>query len=145
MPAPKKIPPTLHPEILAKAGGGATAQQIADWLEADHGIKVTRRAVAHHLKQTQAERAEITRAVAREKLAPTVTSDLDELARLRDEAEKIKVMALSGEEPALGHALRAIEIQSLITDKRLKYSGAGEPDVPGAGAGVLILPVEQED
>lgn len=142
MPAPKKIPPALHPEILAKAGGGATAQQIADWLEADHGIKVTRRAVAHHLKQTQSERSEITRAVAREKLAPTVTSDLDELEAIKQRLHEVEREARQRPE-LMGHRLRALELQAKVTDRKLHYSGAGEPDAAAGNLGVVVLPEEE--
>jgi hypothetical protein len=140
-----KIPPNLEPLILKLAGNGKTTRQIAVAL-AGHGCIVGHVAVARFLQRVRASRAETAKAVVRGKLAGTLTSDLDSIeverqrlvrlcAALGGAAEERK---LSG--PAILKYLRTLDRLAKLTDLRLHYSGAGEPDGPtDDGASTRVL------
>lgn len=76
MPAPRKIPPKLEPEILRLRGEGQTAVETARWLKRLHGIDVTPRGVQKLLARIDEERAPIARAVTVQELTGKVTADL---------------------------------------------------------------------
>lgn len=85
----KKISPALEKEILAKATEGASSRAIAAWLHTERGVKVSPQAVQRVLKLSSQTRAEVARAVVREKLSKTVISDLDRLGREQTRVEKL--------------------------------------------------------
>lgn len=139
-----RIPPDHHPEILARAGKGASSEQIAIWLGTlPTPIKVSGRAIRNFLSKTKDFRRDAVQAAVREKLAPVAMGDLDELDAARLRAREIEKAAMLGSvvrvnghplldtdgkvvrEPELETALRAIRAQSDILDKRLHYAGAG--------------------
>lgn len=84
-----KLTAELEKQVLAKAAQGETAQTIADWLKADHGIEISRQAIVKRLRQTRIERAEVARVVTREVLGKSVTSDLELFQKKLEQANKL--------------------------------------------------------
>lgn len=78
----KKLTPTLRREILEKAALGSSAREIAAWLAAERGVKVSHQAVGNALRQVRTERADVAKAVVREVLVKTVGGDLAHLDEL---------------------------------------------------------------
>lgn len=79
MPKPKVIPQEREQEILARAGAGETAEQIAVWLSGPDVLdrRVDGRRVREFLEAQRKGRAPITQAIIEKHVAETVTSDLD--------------------------------------------------------------------
>lgn len=155
--AVRKIPKELEPEIIARTAQGASARQIADWLLADHGVSVKRQSVLAFLHRTGNERAEVAKAVVREVLTRTVTSDLEHLEEIRNElrerrkkaAEALDALVRSSVDPeppegkdpkverrrlyteamiASRMYTKIIELEIKCLDRRLHYSGADNTD-----------------
>lgn len=131
------------PDILRMAGSGKSSQQIADWLERDHGIKVTRQAINRHLRSTAQERADALKAAVREKVAPIVIDDLEALKELRKRLYDYETTAATNDD--LDTAIKAAEAQRKCIETTLRFSGAGEPDAPSSVVGVVVLPPEEAD
>ncbi len=155
------IPPDLEPEILAKAGTGATMRQIAAWLKAEKGVVTSYGSVARILKRVRTERAEVSKAVLREQLSRTLTQDVD---RLEKWAARIDRLALhdfealenGGQFARMGAEgpiyvegretlVKLLEQLRKVTDTKLRYSGAAEPDPEGARRPVIMVPAESDD
>lgn len=134
----KAIPERFEADVLTLAGDGQTTRQIASWLAA-RGVKVSKSSVANLLKARRTERSEVAKTVVREKLAATLTPDLDIIGKHID--------ILDGKAIALAKAAKNVRLIPLwlatveqlrkMIDMRLRYSGAGEPDDEGTGAGSL--------
>lgn len=84
-----KLTAELEKQVLAKAAEGETAQTIADWLKAEHGIEISRQAIVKRLKATREERAEVARVVTRQVLGKSVTSDLELFQKKLEQANKL--------------------------------------------------------
>jgi hypothetical protein len=155
------IPANLEPEVLAKAGEGWTTRRIAEWLHTDRSVKTSHRTVATVLIRLRKDRADVAKAVLRTKLASTLTSDLDriekhaaQLDELADEQLKAARDGIAfarkggGEntlyvEPGESYA-KLVEQVRKITETKLKYSGAEQPD-ENTPRPMIIIPPESED
>lgn len=84
MPKPRVIPPDREPEILARAGKGETAEQIAAWLSLPEVLNrpVDGRRVREFLEANRKSRAGITAAIIEKRVSESVVSDLDAVAAL---------------------------------------------------------------
>ena len=138
--ARNKIAPALTEGILEQAGRGLSGAEIAAWLEAEHGIKVTGRAVLGLLARTRAEREPITRAVLAEKLGKSVGTDLAALDGVLGRAEEIEREARAAGER--DEALRAQDRQLRALELRFKLSGAGQPSGEREPF-IVVLPPER--
>lgn len=136
----RSIPPNLEPAVLGKAGEGLSLREIAAWLEATHGVKTTAPTVNRLLNRIKEERAPIAQAVVREKLAKTLTTDLDAVNGILERARKLEDDAAGQGE--METALRAQDRQLKALTLRLELSGAGN-----AGEGSvtdLVLEAQRE-
>lgn len=148
MPRTSSIPPNLEREVLERAGEGMNTQQIAAWLKSERGIETSRYAVARLIGRGKAERAEIAQAVVKEKLAASVTADLDVLGelqarlkavadRLLDEVESNPHDTIGagvqggGGTPTVTVACNAIREVRALAEKRLELSGANQQPTDG--------------
>lgn len=120
-----KLTPALEREVMEKAGEGWSARRIADWLKAERSVTMRFQGIAEFLAKTRTERADVAKAIVREKLTPHVTRDID---RLEKHAAKLDAMAdrLADGDPEL--YLKAVEQLRKVTDTKLHYSGADTPD-----------------
>lgn len=73
------IPDNLVPELLAQAGEGKSASEIAQYFLVTHNIACSDAAVRKRLRRIREERAPITQAVLADKLGRTVAIDLERL------------------------------------------------------------------
>ncbi len=131
-----RIPTGLHTEILARGAKGESSNVIAEWLKTAHSVTVTGRAVRAFIARVREERAGIARALVTEKLAQSVTADLDGLDRvlaalvaLTTEADAAAGGA--GEAPAVAARLSRVGVKAGLLEKqrkvietKLKLSGA---------------------
>jgi hypothetical protein len=146
----KKIPPDLEPELLARAGRGESAAEIAAWLGTQN-VQISDRGVRRFLEQVRREREPIARSVAVQVVTKTVGTDLAELQNLADEARA--VLDKAKERGNLFAAVAAIQAEHAVRSTRLRLAGAEpDPKAPGiiAGGGlrptaVILLPPERRD
>lgn len=149
MSAKSKIPPDLEGELLTRAGRGASGDELAVWLLAEHRVEVSGRRVRAFLEKNRREREPIARAVVVEQVSKTVTADLAALEELAREAASIRAKALAGVPsktikvpgepdqkvpgvaPDLNVAIRAINSERAVRETRLRLGGGD----PGAGGG----------
>lgn len=119
--ATKKLSPDLHTEILVQSARGGTNRAIAEWLLAEHGVKISHQAVGRFLKETHVERGEVATEVTRAHLAPKITADLDRLEEIRAEAERRADIQENDEVWC-----KLAKVEADIIDRKLKFSGADE-------------------
>lgn len=159
-----KISPDLEQLVLVKAGEGLSVRAIAAWLLEEHGVKIAHQAVARRLARVREQRADVTQAVVREKLAGHVTADLDVLARemrrLGNGAGRLYRSAMD----APGGGVEGLSWESYLktsdriaklVEMRMKYAGAEDskqaasdvqlPSDPAARAAVLRALAEREE
>ncbi len=135
-----KIPPDAESGILEQAGKGRSLREICDWLETTHGVRVSPNAIRKKLAKGRADREVIAKAVVRERIVKTVTSDIDQLDR---DTRRLKRLATSLYKLALRKPLAEVgrtttsqvyaaiveQVRKLV-DLKLHYSGADTPDDP---------------
>lgn len=138
MESPRKIPPDLVPELIARSGKGETSPALAKWLQDDHGITITARSIRRFLEHRVEERRDAVRSVVAEKLAPVVDGDLVALGEI---AERLKRYAeLTESVGKIDWAIRASEAEANVRATRLKLAGAGDaPPPPEASARNRLL------
>ena len=119
------IPEALDEEILRRAVEGQTTRQIAEWCTSE-GHRATHGAIANRLKKLRARRAEISKAVVREQLSKTLTSDIRRLERF---AVKAVRLARKHESDPRVWCLLAAEVRK-FTEAKLKAAGVDQPDAP---------------
>lgn len=155
------IPPKLEPEVLNKAGDGWTTRRIAEWLHEVHKVETSHKTVANLLNRIQAERAPIAKAVVRQTIAKSINVDLERMekhARQLDELAddcfaKIKAEAFFAKNGSDGPVFvegrevyaKLVEQIRKITDTKLHYSGAEEPDPDSRPRPVILIPAESID
>lgn len=131
--------PTVCEKILNLMGEGkATALTVYNLVTA-HGYQISSRHVARLLASERKARGPITQEIARERLAPSINSDLNALDSVLTD-----LMALSAEykEHKRDHAmfLKIVDRIKTVVDCRLHYSGAdaktSDPDVDEAAVRV---------
>lgn len=99
------IPPALESELIEKAAQGASTRDLSQWLKDAKGITASYRAVQRLLSRTKSERADVAKAIVREKLTKEAPRDLERL-----EAELAKAERLSDRLHARAHkSLDALE------------------------------------
>lgn len=115
---------------------GRTNAEITEVLNREHGLKIGWRAVEDYTRRLRAERAERARAVVRDAIAPTLTTDIHTL----DGA--ITTLKLWFDDEGLRRSERLAVVRELrqAIDTKLKYSGAS-PE----GQGVLRIEVVDPD
>lgn len=99
-----KIPTELHEQILAQVAKGLSQPQIAKWLKADHGVAVSRQAIAKLVNKTRAFRAEASKLAVAEYTAKKLPEDLTihdgHVARAHEILERVEQLALATPTPA---------------------------------------------
>lgn len=132
-----RIQPHLEPLVLERATQGWTLARIVEWLETEHGVEASRMAVARFLRKARRERGETAGAVVREKLAETLASDVDRLARRQDQLGALiddTLLEARGQKDVRDRALtltlayKAIDLERKITETKLRFSGAEDVD-----------------
>lgn len=138
----RKIPPNLHEAVLAESGKGQSHREIAAWLQAEHGVKVSHAAVGSLLRSIADERREAVQAVVADKVARSATRDLEILSELQDDL-KAKWDELKNQRGKLALALEVADRLVGLTVKKLKASGVNgaepPPTVPSADARAELL------
>lgn len=84
-----KITPDIERRILGKSAEGNSSRAISAWLKSELGVVVSHVAVGNVLRATRLERADVAKAVVRERLAPLVVSDVETLERQRRRLSKL--------------------------------------------------------
>lgn len=167
----RKITPDLERKILAESAKGNSSRAIAAWLLKEHGVTVTHQYVGKLLHQTRLERADVTKAVVQATLLPLVAGDVkvlgDQQARLdadivgfrervqraierekelEKNPERLPAAARMTDE-ASRTLLRAEDLLTKVTDRKLHYSGAdgGEDDPEGTPRPTIMVPPESDD
>jgi hypothetical protein len=137
MARPGKIREPHEADIIQLAGEGKSTREIAAALTTKHGLQIGHVAVARWLSERRAERAEVSRGVAREELSKTVTADVRRLDNIAIDAMKVAIAvrnAALGDDGALKD-LSAAEAYPKVaaaaikaTEAKLKAAGVDEPD-----------------
>lgn len=125
------IPAKYESEIVAKAAEHWTSRHIADWLLSEHGVKTSHITVCHLLRRANAERASIAKSVLREKLRSSLTTDLDRLEKHAQQLDALADRSYAGADADGGERevyAKLVEQIRKITDTKLHYSGADQPD-----------------
>lgn len=138
--ASRGIPDNLHEIVLDLAGKGKSSRAIADELGTFHGCKTTHTAVQRLLKELRKDRAEVAKAVVREELAPALTNDLRRLERL---AKRCANRAARCTDDVVFTKL--VDELRKITETKLKFSGADEPDQAAAAKALIYIPPDADD
>lgn len=158
------IPTALESAVLEQAITGSSNRAVAAWLKDKHGIEVSHVTVGRMVKRLRSERADIAKAVIREKLGTSLTTDLDRLekharqldeladdcfGRIKSDATFAKGHDKTGEPIYVdGHDTYAKLVEQIrkITDTKLDYSGAGQDDEAKMHIGpVIMVPTESDD
>lgn len=120
--------PGLTPEqerlILGYAGQGMSGRRIA----AQADITVSQVTVNRFLREHRQERAETSKAIAREHIAATLPGDLQQLDALTARLEVMRVEAEGMGLAGFNMEMQVIDRQVKTIGLKLKYSGAGEDD-----------------
>ncbi len=119
----KAIPSDLEPLVLQKAAEGLTTRAISTWLLQEHSVNATHATVANLLKRVRTERADISKAVVREKLGASVARDIDRLELFVRKAMRI---ARTCEGKPVVWAKVAEQVRK-FTEAKLKASGIEDP------------------
>jgi len=128
---PLAIPAELHGFVLAKAGSGKGSVDIARALQTEHGLKVSAKTVERLLRRIRKVRAEVTKAVVREALAPGLTRDIQRLEQL----VRKTMRRIPGAADDFAYCKLVEQVRKLVETK-LHYSGADQPDDSGMTADV---------
>lgn len=128
---PLSIPAELHGFVLQKAGSGKGSAEIAKALQTEHGLTVSPKTVERLLRRIRKSRAEVTKAVVREALAPGLSRDIQRLEQLVRKTLK----RLGGAADDLAYCKLVEQVRKLI-DTKLHYAGADQPDDSGMTADV---------
>lgn len=131
----RKISQQAREQILAQLALGRTQAEVASWAKGALGVEITRQAISKLARSTRVERAETTRAVIREAVAPKVASDLEILDR---EIRRLRSLATKAFRAARADPLMArpfLDVDRALRDaiaQRAKLAGADEPEAPFA-------------
>jgi hypothetical protein len=143
------IPPSVEPELLAKAGEGWSTRRISEWLATEKGVTASHNAVAKLLAKARQFRADVTKVVVREKLQQTLTPDLDRLTEIRADLAKRAQGLLDegGKLPKENHLLylKTIELESRVIDRALHYAGADSEEETSKKAEVSLTSLSDEE
>lgn len=139
------IPEIHHEAVLRLSAEGKSQRAIAQWLEAEHGVKVDHVSVGRLIRSIKSERREATEAVIADRVAKSATSDLDILENLQkdlldlwenakkpDEGGKVDVQA------ALPVADRLLS----VTTTKMKAVGMADEKTPKSLSSLLALAFE---
>jgi hypothetical protein len=147
MPSARAVPPNLEPRVLAKAGEGLSASEIAAWLKSEHRINCSGRSVQRLLARVAAERKPVAEAVVREKLAKTIGADLDAvndaLARALNDEQRSRA-ASTKSKPGSAEWARCMAAASnahrnLLRSLALRFDLSGAGNGNSTEEGVVIL------
>lgn len=134
-----RIPDTLHEIIMTKLAAGWTQARVSKWLQRHHALTVSRASIGRFAQRVQKERGTVARAVARDRVAAAVGSDLDLLGR---EIARIDNLLVATGEHAQRHPTETRDYLALLDRLgpllalRAKFAGA---DTPDDGVGVQGL------
>lgn len=120
-----KISENLQGELVAKATDGWTLDRLADWLKTEHGIEISHQAISKRLSQARTVRADIAKNVVRDVLGKSLQSDLECV-----ETQRQTLVELLDVWQRTNHALylKGLDRLHKLTDLKLHYSGADQPD-----------------
>lgn len=136
-----KLSKAHRDDVLAKLGAGWTHERVRKYLASTYAIEVKRQTITALAKAARAERTEVTKAVVREKIGASVAGDLD----VFDRRLKKLVSFIRGQEkhvkefPSECDAyLKALDRFARLSESKLHYSGANEPEEALGGIGDLL-------
>lgn len=132
-----KLTPELEQFVMGEAARGKSCAAISRML-AKRGVSITAQSLGEFLRKHRNERADVAKAVVREKLVEGLTADLAVLAEVRDgllktwrkvrrEVAKLHGDALTESKALTQYVKLAAELRCQV-ETNLEYSGAGQPD-----------------
>src|SRR4051812_9111188 len=137
-----KIPQTLRPLVIAKAQGGASSEDIAEWLWRELKLEITSRAVRRIVRRHRTELADVAKGAVREEIRKRLIPALRRAARGGIKANEIE-KRISKQANAARAAnrtklaasldaltLKAIDRQVKVADLLMHYAGLDQPDAP---------------
>lgn len=141
-------------EILGLSAEGKGCRDIAKVMRDKHGLKVSHETVQRFITKRRMERADVSKAVVREALAPGLTADaerLDEIAR-----DSMKLCRAALKQSLDGDNLLSLEAAALYpklataaikaTEAKLKAAGLDQPDDPTSSTlASLFLELERKN
>lgn len=118
-----KILPKFIPELLIRNAQGQSYDSIRQWLEADHGVMVTRQSVSEALIRARKDRGTLVRDHARDLLTGEVLADIQILQLIKQtELQALQEADTSKERRAAeSQLIKAIELS-------LRFSGLGQAE-----------------
>lgn len=124
-----RVPDHLHEPIMAKLAAGWTQARVAAWLQRHHALTVTRQSIGRFARRVRQERGEVARAVARDKVAASVATDIDladrEIARLSELLDVAGAHARKHPSETKDYLALLDRLAPLLAT-RAKYSGVEE-------------------
>jgi hypothetical protein len=140
MSTPHSIPNELVPAILAhystpnELGKARNLDDLVEWLWSEHRVRTSRTSVWRLMQDFRRERTEILRTVVTEKLAPTITADLEAL-------EELRLAARTGwdgnEDPKERARFMGVELR--VIETKLRFAGVDPANESLEGSSVEEL------
>ncbi len=147
-----KLTPELREQVLARIAGGASYSETAAWLKSDHKVTVSKQAIGKLVSKHRTERAEVSKAIARDHITRTLPSDLTacddkhaQAARLLDKAAADALT--SGTVADFEKYSKAASIYLKFEELKRKTLGLDQPDESFVGGIVDLcgLALEEEE
>jgi hypothetical protein len=137
-----KVPPGLHPLVIAKAQEGLKSEAISEWLWREHQLQVAARTVRQLVRRHRTELADVAKGAVREEIRKRLIPALRRAARGGIKANEIekRVSRQANEARAANRTklaasldaltLKAIDRQVKVADLLMHYAGLDQPDAP---------------
>lgn len=130
-----KLTLELQELVLARVGKGASHPETVAWLKAEHGVDVTKQAIAKLVKKHRTERADVAKSIARSYIAKTLPKDLEAMDRVQ--ARNLELLERAQEEAAQPLGLTTTNIEKVVKltqivqkadETKKRASGLDQPD-----------------
>lgn len=147
-----KLTPELREVALAKIASGASYQETAAWLKSTHKVSISKQALGKLVTKHRTERADVSKAIARDHIARTLPADLTaadakhaQAAKLLDKAAKDALM--DGSVAAFEKYSKAAQVYLKFEELKRKTLGLDQPDdlIVGGLVALCGLALEEEE